>query len=205
VRRVTPRTPVDIDLTDDALAAGRLPAAREAAAEVLPGLHITVRTGTGSGPTHLAAFDAALRQAGVAVRNLIPLSSIIPPAATVERTPTATTCPGDWGDRLYVVLADSRVERPHEEAWAGIAWRQDPETGEGLFVEHHGHSRHQVETDLLSTIEAITVGRTPRDWADPELAVVGVVCEEEPVCALAVACYDSEPWRVGDAIDLRDR
>lgn len=162
------------------------------------GLHITVRLGRGAGPTHLAAFDAALKVAAVADRNLLQLSSIIPPRARVERTPGATTCPGGWGDRLYVVMAEERVERPHEEAWAGIAWRQDPATGEGLFVEHHGHSQHQVESDLLSSLEAITAHRPSRDWTEPTLAVIGTVCEDEPVCALAVACFDAEPWGVAE-------
>ncbi|HYI61871.1 MAG TPA: pyruvoyl-dependent arginine decarboxylase [Acidimicrobiales bacterium] len=168
-----------------------------------PGLHITVRLGTGSGPTHLAAFDAALQAAGVADRNLLLLSSIIPPGATVERTPEAQTCPGGWGDRLYVVMAEERVERPHEEAWAGVGWRQDPESGAGLFVEHHGHSEHQVEADLLTSLQAISDGRPPRDWEPPQIAMTGVVCETDPVCALAVACFQSEPWRP-EVIDLRD-
>lgn len=162
------------------------------------GLHITVRLGRGTGPTHLAAFDAALRMAGVADRNLVALSSIIPPGSVVERTPDATTCPGGWGDRLYVVLAEERVERPHEEAWAGIAWRQDPVTGEGLFVEHHGHSEHQVEADLLSSLESITNGRPPRDWGEPQLTLTGITCEDDPVCALAVACFQADPWRFQD-------
>lgn len=168
-----------------------------------PALHVTVRLGRGTGPTHLAAFDAALRAAGVADRNLIPLSSIIPPGTTVERTPDATTCPGGWGDRLYVVIAEARVERPHEEAWAGIAWCQDAETGEGLFVEHHGHSEHQVEADLLSSLESIADAR-PRRWGPPEVALAGTVCEEEPVCALAVACFQDDPWRDVGVIDLRE-
>lgn len=176
-----------------------------AASTVATSLHITIRLGCGHGPTHLAAFDAALREAGVADRNLLRLSSIIPPGATVERTPEPAGCPGRWGDRLYVVMAEARVERPHEEAWAGIAWRQDPATGEGLLVEHHGHSQNQVETDLLSTLESITRGREHRLWGEPEMAVTGVVCEDEPVCALAVACFQDEPWRPGEVIDLRDR
>lgn len=174
----------------------------ETSADRDPGLHITVRLGRGSGPTHLAAFDAALREAGVADRNLIRLSSIIPPGATVEETPEATTCSGGWGDRLYVVMAEDRVVRPHEEAWAGIAWRQDPKTGEGLFVEHDGHSRDQVRADLLSSLEAITDGRGARGWGEPHLALTGVVCEEEPVCALAIACFQDDPWRK-PVIDLR--
>lgn len=170
------------------------------------GLHITVRLATGTGPTSLAAFDDALRQAAVADRNLLRLSSIIPPGATVQRSeaPTSSSCPGEWGDRLYVVMAEERVERRHEEAWAGIAWRQDPSTGAGLFVEHHGHSQHQVETDLLSTVNALAVGRPGIEWGDPEVALTGVVCEDQPVCALAVAVFKAEPWLPGDVIDLRD-
>lgn len=175
------------------------------AGQVGSGLHITVRVGRGTGPTHLAAFDAALRHAGVADRNLIRLSSIIPPGATVEQPDAPGPCPGGWGDRLYVVLAEERVERPHEEAWAGIAWRQDPATGEGLFVEHEGHSEHQVRADLVSSLEAITAGRPGREWGPPDMAMVGVTCEEEPVCALAVACFQDDPWRTSEAGPLTDR
>ncbi len=170
--------------------------------ETVGGLHITVRLGQGSGPTHLAAFDAALRQAAVADRNLIPLSSVIPPGATVERTPEPTGCQGGWGDRLYVVMAEERVERPHEEAWAGIGWCQDPATGEGLFVEHHGHSQHQVESDLASTLGAISRARTGRTWNEHQMAVVGMTCVDEPVCALAIAVFSAEPWKT-QTIDLR--
>lgn len=159
------------------------------------GLRITIRLGRGIGPTHLAAFDAALRAAGIADRNLLSLSSIIPPGTVIERTPDATTCPGGWGDRLYVVMAEERVERPHEEAWAGIAWCQEPISGEGLFVEHHGHSEHQVEADLLSSLAAIAAGRPGRDWGSPQIAMTGITCEDDPVCALAVACYQADPWR----------
>ncbi len=171
--------------------------------EVRHGLHITVRLGRGTGPTHLAAFDAALREAGVADRNLLRLSSIIPPGATVERTPNPGPCPGSWGDRLYVVMADERVERPHEEAWAGIAWCQDVDTGQGLFVEHHGHSQLQVQADLVSSIEAIADDRPGHAWGEPQLALTGVTCDDMPVCALAVACFQHDPWRDEPDLDLR--
>ena len=46
----------------------------------MPEMTITLSTGTGEGPTPLAAFDAALVDAGVADHNLICLSSVIPPA-----------------------------------------------------------------------------------------------------------------------------
>jgi len=171
-------------------------------ADARVGLTITVRLGRGSGPTHLAAFDAALQRAGVADRNLILLSSIIPPGAAVIRTPDPAPPPGRWGDRLYVVMAEERVVRPHEEAWAGIAWCQDRDSGEGLFVEHHGHSEHQVEADLLSSLRTIAERRPGHDWEEPQVAVTGVICEDLPVCALAVACFDADPWRDGsDPVD----
>lgn len=166
------------------------------------GLTISVRVGCGTGPTRLAAFDAALRQAGVADRNLIRLSSIIPAGATVERATTPPPCPGKWGDRLYVVMAEERVERPHEEAWAGIAWCQDPATGEGLFVEHEGHSQLQVQADLMSSLHSIAAMRPDRAWGPTKHVLTGITCEEEPVCALAVACYQADPWRPPE-LDLR--
>lgn len=46
-------------------------------------LEIVVTSGTGEAPSELAAFDAALHQAGVANFNLIRLSSLIPPGSQV--------------------------------------------------------------------------------------------------------------------------
>jgi hypothetical protein len=42
-------------------------------------------------------------------------------------------------------MAEMRVDTPNIEAWAGIGWVQDKETGKGLFVEHEGNSQHTVE------------------------------------------------------------
>ena len=44
-------------------------------------MQIHLASGVGSGPTELAAFDAALAAAGVANYNLLYLSSVIPPAS----------------------------------------------------------------------------------------------------------------------------
>ena len=49
-------------------------------------MKITVTSGTGEGPTALAAFDAALLNAGVANYNLIYLSSAIPNGGSIERS-----------------------------------------------------------------------------------------------------------------------
>src|SRR5476649_734323 len=100
---------------------------------------IDIAAGAGTGPTKLSAFDAALSAAGVANYNLIRLSSIVPPGSEIRThdEPIQTQF-GEWGDKLYVVMAEMRVDTPNAEAWAGIGWVQDHETGKGLFVEHEG-------------------------------------------------------------------
>src|SRR5579884_3429211 len=114
-------------------------------------MKIYLSTGLGNGPTKLAAFDAALSDAGVANYNLLRLSSVIPPKADIKEFPDglpADLRPGEWGDRLYVVMAEKRVDTPNVEAWAGIGWVQDKETGKGLFVEHEGESEKAVRRDI---------------------------------------------------------
>ena len=53
-------------------------------------MRIKITSAVGSGPTTLAAFDAALQKAGIENYNLIPLSSVIPTGAALERTRVST-------------------------------------------------------------------------------------------------------------------
>jgi pyruvoyl-dependent arginine decarboxylase len=46
-------------------------------------MNIHLSSGVGAGPTELAAFDAALMDAGLANYNLLCLSSVIPPNARI--------------------------------------------------------------------------------------------------------------------------
>lgn len=157
--------------------------------------HATIRIGrgVGHGPTELAAFDAALGDAGVANFNLLVLSSVIPPASTLERTPGSSMhVAGQWGDRLYVVLADHRQSHIGREAWAGIGWAQAGD-GRGLFVEHHAESETQVVDDIERTLGAMTASR-PEIFGPVDMQVVGARCESQPVCALAIAVFQSAPW-----------
>lgn len=144
----------------------------------------------------MASFDAALVATSVANFNLIHLSSVIPPMSTVvvEDEQTAQPPTGVWGDRLYVVLAECRVEVPHEEAWAGIGWVQEESTGRGLFVEHTGHSRAHVEADIDASLESMVEARPGFEPGTQSMQVAGITCEHEPVCALVVAAFDCEPW-----------
>jgi arginine decarboxylase len=155
-------------------------------------MRIRIASAVGSGPTTLAAFDAALHQAGIENYNLIPLSSVIPTAAVLERTRISTP-PSEYGHRLYVVMARHMTSQVGEEAWAGLGWTQEPESGRGLFVELHGTSRRSVENAIESTLDSMKAARH-YDYGKNESEIVGTVCEGEPVCALVIAVYESEGW-----------
>lgn len=157
-------------------------------------MNIYIASGTGKAHTKLAAFDAALHEAGVANYNLIRLSSIIPPGSTVKVERPIKKQPGKWGDRLYVVMADMRVDTPNMEAWAGIGWVQDKKTGKGLFVEHEGTNEHSVRRDIKASLESM-MGLRGVDYGDIHMEVVGRTCTHDPVCALAIAVYQSTVWR----------
>lgn len=155
-------------------------------------LNIYVTTGVGEASTSLAAFDCALFQAGIGDYNLVVLSSVIPPAANVLRKQWHAE-DEQWGHKLYVVLAEQRAEHPGQEAWAGLGWVQNEEDGRGLFVEHHGHSRQQVEDDIGASLASMCAYRTT-SFGAPQMAVVGTSCTGLPACAVAAAVYQSRGW-----------
>lgn len=158
-------------------------------------MKIYITSSVGKGPTRLAAFDDALIKAGVANYNLIRLSSIIPPETeiVVVDGPIPKT-PGNWGDRLYVVYADHRISTPNVEAWAGIGWVQDKKSGKGLLVEHENYSEASVKQDIEQSLGALRKGRRVQ-WDSLKMKISGVVCEHEPVCALAIAVFQADDWQ----------
>jgi arginine decarboxylase len=167
----------------------QLPTASRAA---MQGMTIGLCTGTGEGPTPLAAFDAALVDAGVADHNLICLSSVIPPRAVIVhdryRMPAS-----DYGRRLYVVMSQMRQCEPGQAAHAGIGWMQDESDGRGLFVELHDGDRSRLERDLLATLDSMRRSRATR-YGAIKTVIESRTCSGPPVCALVAAVYGSEPW-----------
>jgi arginine decarboxylase len=162
------------------------------------GLDITVRGATGRGPTVLAAFDDALVQVGVANLNLIRLSSVIPPgsrvrAAGADPAQDLRSDGARWGDRLFAVWAFQSAERLGEEAWAGVAWAQDPDGGHGVFVEHEGGSESQVRGELDATLDSLLAARAMH-CVERGCVVVGTRCEIGPVGALVIAPFRSSAW-----------
>lgn len=158
-------------------------------------IHMT--SGIGQAPTKLAAFDAALNYSGIANYNILKLSSVIPPNSKIidhkDGIP-AEIIPGDWGDRLYVVMAEKRVDTPHVEAWAGIGWVQEKETGKGLFVEHEGNSERAVRRNIQHSLEALMAIRNV-DFGEIQMKVVGGACKHHPICALVTAVYQASDWK----------
>ncbi len=173
-------------------------------------LRIDVAAATGAGPTALAAFDDALRVAGVQNFNLIRLSSVIPPGSLVSAASSAGAASepavidlrrgtdpqpvqGGWGDRLYAVWAFESAHVLGQEAWAGVAWVQDPSDGRGLFVEHEGGSEFQVREELSASLSFISRTRG-LDHLPQQQVVVGCRCEGEPVGSLVIAPFATEAW-----------
>lgn len=163
-------------------------------------MKIHVTTGVGTGPTTLAAFDSALNHAGIANYNLIRLSSVIPPETELAvhdgGAIPADVMPGGWGDRLYVVMAEQREERPNAEAWAGIGWVQEQGSNKGLFVEHEGSSEEKVRRDIQQSLEALMATRNV-NFGEIQMKVVGKTCKHTPVCAMVVAVYQASDWENG--------
>jgi arginine decarboxylase len=159
-------------------------------------MKIYLASGLGSGPTKLAAFDSALNDAGIANYNLLRLSSVIPPSSEIVQSDSpipADVMPGKWGDRLYVVMAEERVDTPNVEAWAGIGWVQEKASGKGLFVEHEGNSEASVRRDITQSLQALMATRNV-DFGEIKMQVTGKTCTHHPVCAMVVAVYQASDW-----------
>lgn len=157
-------------------------------------MQIQVSQGVGVGPTELSAFDQALVHASVANYNLICLSSVIPPGSEVRYEENPKKPEGNWGDRLYVVMAQMRVSVRNQEAWAGIGWVQDRKTRQGLLAEHEGHSESEVRTDIEHTLTALARNRDMQ-FGPQQMHVVGAKCTDLPVCVLVVAVFESAAWQ----------
>jgi arginine decarboxylase len=166
------------------MAEGRADDSAEAA------LDITVRTGSGTGKTPLAAFDAALLAAGVGQLNLVHLSSVIPRASRIR--PADDALEGLHGDRLYCVYAEAHAYNPGETAWAGLGWTRDA-TGDGFFVEHVGGNRETVIEQIHLTLSDMTANRGG-GYSPPEYALASAHWDDRPACAVVLAAYQVEPW-----------
>ncbi|WP_306053862.1 pyruvoyl-dependent arginine decarboxylase [Natronococcus wangiae] len=154
---------------------------------------IRVVWGTGSAPTAMASYDAALAAAGVENYNLVSVSSVIPAGVDVEAVGTAPDL-GPAGERLTVVEARATTAGPGR-ASAALAWSQSTDDGPGLFYETAGEmDREDVDRRVREGLDA---GQELRDWTfdDPNVVVESSQAESGTyTTALALAVYgESEP------------
>jgi len=155
-------------------------------------MKIYLTSGTANGPTPLAAFDAALLAAGVGNYNLLKLSSVIPAGSILEEVDKYCEPEEEYGQRLYVVISQKIETKPGHEAWAGLGWAQE-KSGKGLFVEIHGASESEVKENIQKTLRAMKANR-PIDYGPTYEKLAGIKCVDQPVCALAVAIFESQEW-----------
>ena len=156
---------------------------------------IIVTHGAGKGATPLAAFDAALFDAGIANHNLIHLSSIIPVGFVPVIKRADCNYKGDYGDKMYAVFAEKREDRKGHEAWAGLGWvLTETSPHKGLFIEHYGESEEEVIRLIHKSLPSMTKYRK-ENFGPVQYKTAGIVCEGEPVCTLVVAIYETEGWK----------
>jgi arginine decarboxylase len=156
-------------------------------------MKIIVTSGAASGPTPISAFDHALISAGIANYNLLYLSSVIPPGATIERRRFVAP-PAQYGHRLFVVLSRQDARIHGESAWAGLGWVQAPDSGKGLLVEVHGTSRQVVERGIERSLTAMIANRG-EVYGPVQSELVGIECHTEAVCALVAAVFGAQGWQ----------
>jgi arginine decarboxylase len=135
-----------------------------------------------------------LDNAGIGNFNLVQLSSVIPAGSSIDdRDGAAATVDGEWGDRLYVVMATAEVDRLGEEAWAGIGWVQQQDSRKGLFVEHHGPAKPELQAEIMNSLGSMCERRG--DQFEPtRYHLRGTTCVGTPVCALVVAIFEPQAW-----------
>ncbi|AWB26632.1 pyruvoyl-dependent arginine decarboxylase [Halococcoides cellulosivorans] len=144
---------------------------------------IRVVAATGRGPTHTAAFDDALAAVDAHDYNLIDLSSVVPPDATIERCERLPDL-GPIGGGLCVVRASATVapdaDRP---VGAAVGWDRTA-SGAGVFYEEEGPDPAAVERRVREGIAHARAIRPDRDWdGDPTV----VTSRADPGSAVGAA------------------
>jgi arginine decarboxylase len=163
-------------------------------------MQIPLVAGVGYGSTLPSAFDDALRACGVLNYNLIPLSSVIPPATTIVPKERYTPSRDEHGHRLYVVKADMRSDHAGWHVGAGIGWYQWGD-GRGVFVEHEaiGPTRAAVATEMdyriCQSLFDLCVSRSvPFEMERLRSKRVYAEVGNQPTCGLVLAVFQSEAW-----------
>ena len=124
-------------------------------------MEIELVWGTGEGATALSAFDAALADGGIHNYNLVTLSSVIPPEASVVRQDTHTR---EWpvGEFVATVLSKNTSTVTGETIAAGLGWAQATEGG--VFFEATAESGENVDALLVRGVQTAQSVRDDWNW-----------------------------------------
>jgi arginine decarboxylase len=175
---------------------------------------IRVAWGTGTGPTEMSSYDAALADANLHNYNLVAVSSVIPANAEVEAVGTAPDL-GPAGERLTVVEARATRAGPGPVS-AGLGWSTseaesgaeaeveseagtEAESGEGagpgLFYESAGETDPEAIAERVRS--GLAAGRDLREWnfTDEQVRTATIDAESGTYAtAVVLAVYgESEP------------
>lgn len=147
---------------------------------------IRIVWGTGTGPTPLAAYDAALADANLHEYNLVELSSVIPADATIEQQGVAPDL-GATGDRLHVVEASATTAAG--PASAGIGWARRPD-GSGIFYEASDKAPPEAVTEQLQRGLAAGTELRDGDFTEPSMQTTTIdvaATDDRHGCATVLA------------------
>lgn len=127
--------------------------------------------GTGKHRHNLQSFEEALRDAGIAVFNLVRVSSIHPPNCKIvskERGLKMLTP----GQIVFCVLAECRTNEPNRLAAAGIGLAVPANKAmHGYISEHHGFGMTQRAcADYVEDMAASMLATTQGIDLDPDTA-----------------------------------
>lgn len=151
-------------------------------------------SGTGSGPSELVSFDAALVDAGVGNANLVQVSSVVPEGAEIRNDVSTSRLreiitPGG----LYpAVLSRQWSTTPGEQVYAAVAacWL---DTGYGVNVEVCGANEdaEDVEARCTELLEGMAATRGADLAGEPcfEYATTSSAGDGEHACAVAQVVY----------------
>lgn len=150
---------------------------------------VHIVSGTGTGPTGLAAYDGALGDCGLANYNLVTVSSVVPAGAAVEPVDRVGDL-GPVGSRVTAVVARATVPTDGTGG-AAIAWTTSSDGG--LIYEASATDATAADPVAAAAAEATTgleAGIAQRDWAttDPTVETAAVSPTEAAYgAAVAVA------------------
>lgn len=149
--------------------------------DVQPGFFVARKMfftkGVGRHKEKLAAFEAALRDAGIAALNLVHISSIFPPQCKrISREEGVKYL--SPGQVTFCVIARNETNEPNRllAASIGLAVPADREKQFGYLSEHHSFGETEEKAgeyaeDLAASMLATTVGvefDADKDWDERE-------------------------------------